>query len=578
MDLQDKIYINSKKYGKMDFVFSNKELDSVPLELPENTISELVFKNLENYRIYLDGLDLISNNRKNSSRIKKDDNNNLYINPSDVPYELYDNNNNDFKYLPGMYLLKLVNEDTMDVFYSVLKITPKHLTSDGLDKLKIDLEKTVRGLSRSFISNNNGMKSNYSSELTYNDIKAIELLCDQQNNFSNFCFDLINSPRFAISNYYQWTNKLNGFIDRKSKKEMSTRQNNRYKYYGKGRKINYNTVDNISLKREFKYIYTVVERLLQISDYSTINNDQINVKNVLSSYISIINSIYNKDWFKDVADKNTNMFSSTSNSNLDSRYSFIHSIYWKLEHLSYFSDKFERQYNYYWKRTDLLYEIWGYVKVIEALVDLGFKPKSGWIFDDVSADYKGLNEDTEVIMDGKTKDNHNFYLKVIYDHKISAKQSKDANPMFHRGTHNRPDVTIEIYDSDNVFFNAIILDTKYRDIKYVWNGKHSSGPQIIAYKDSIFSPFPYCDEKYKKMSKLFRDLNVDKKSAVLGVAIIHPGKIDDLKDNVELNEKYTDVYNIKANPSNNGFNSLKSFLNKYIDSAESTINQFYGYI
>lgn len=38
-----------------------------------------------------------------------------------------------------------------------------------------------------------------------------------------------------------------------------------------------------------------------------------------------------------------------------------------------------------WKRTDLLYEIWGYIQVVNSLIEIGYKPIEGWIF---SQDYE----------------------------------------------------------------------------------------------------------------------------------------------------------------------------------------------
>ena len=39
-----------------------------------------------------------------------------------------------------------------------------------------------------------------------------------------------------------------------------------------------------------------------------------------------------------------------------------------------------REYQYFWKRTDLLYEIWGYIQVVHSLIEIGYKQIEGWIF------------------------------------------------------------------------------------------------------------------------------------------------------------------------------------------------------
>lgn len=40
----------------------------------------------------------------------------------------------------------------------------------------------------------------------------------------------------------------------------------------------------------------------------------------------------------------------------------------------------DKSYEYFWKRTDNLYEIWTYIKTIGALIANGYQPVEGWIF------------------------------------------------------------------------------------------------------------------------------------------------------------------------------------------------------
>ena len=167
MGMQDNVYLINRLSKKKKFVFRENELDINYQEIFENAEWKLVFQAPMNGKLYMDGLDLILDKRI----MKKDDG--AYIVPSEEPYYIYNHKQNDSKYLPGIYRLKLVTESTIK--YSWLKILPKFVTENSLEIMRQDVENTVKGLARSFCANTNGNLSNYSSFLTFDEIQALSI-------------------------------------------------------------------------------------------------------------------------------------------------------------------------------------------------------------------------------------------------------------------------------------------------------------------------------------------------------------------------------------------------------------------
>lgn len=97
MVMQDNIFLINKSYKRKIFEFSIDELNNNFQEIFENSEWGLIFHAPEGSKLYMDGLDLI-----HDERIVKDANG-IYITPSDDPYYIYNHNENENKYLPGLY-------------------------------------------------------------------------------------------------------------------------------------------------------------------------------------------------------------------------------------------------------------------------------------------------------------------------------------------------------------------------------------------------------------------------------------------------------------------------------------------
>lgn len=93
--------------------------------------------------------------------------------------------------------------------------------------------------------------------------------------------------------------------------------------------------------------------------------------------------------------------------------------------------------------------------------------------------------------------NDNVLAEVIFDQFVPTSESGTAmheHPFYSVGRHNRPDITIDLYDKTNDWYiGSIILECKYRKLSSFWYGSDdwSSKPQLRAYSMENNSRFTY---------------------------------------------------------------------------------------
>lgn len=567
MVMQDNIFLEEKGQPKKQFLFSDDELNSSHLTINENSEWSLFFKEPSNGKLYMDGLDLLLDERINH------DDGGLFIQASDRPYYIYDHRQNDKKYLPGLYRLKLVTPEAIK--YSWLKIVPKFLSESSLELMRQDVENTVKGLARSFRANVNGSLSNYSAFLSFEELQALSVLHENYKKFNSNSYFISQSPRVKTTPYYAWSRNVKRSIDNRSVIKMSMQKRNNALYL-KNYKLTANTSENGVLKRELIDILNIVNHiqsnLLNIA--GRVNSSSIQEDlDLVNRYRLKINYILSNTWLKDV--KAVYDIGGAANAYLDHRYIFFRNLQWKLLHDSNFQPRFERQYQYYWHRTDLLYEIWGYIKVLEALNNLGFKPQKGWIYDNKDLDFSGLKSGTCVYMcctkDSKFK--YHMNLKVKYDSVIrpnEANKVTPSDPLWYSSSHNRPDIRIEIYDQDMIFQNAIILDTKYRRLKDINSFKKGGAlGQLNSYHDQIFSPYPFETAKYRK----YKIFHYKATNSILDVGALYPGDYRNVSDQSDILKAGRAKY-IVLNPKILKSDALMSFLRDCFEKQEQLFERF----
>ena len=512
MDLQDKVYVSHYIYPnvnnikcKIPFTFYNSyEYYDKYSEIKENESWILTFKGNPHDKLYIDGLNLLDDNN-----IKKDENGELYISPSiekqEVSINLYRPASNSESeasgYLPGNFLLKLVTSNSK-IVYSWLKVNPKLITNNDLSVMRKEIDKIIKGLTFDYRSGYFGSESLNYKYITFNDLETLAILHSNKKKFLINFQELLLWPKMKINLNYAWTKDEVSLLDQISVKEMTKHPEKNKQVYSKNRTITSNLLENFDLKRNLIFLDNRITKLVQHVNeeltYRPFSKDSFLAKDktIANLYLGLLNYLLNVDWLKTIK---PNCLYSQNVLTSDPRYIFIKKLVNKIQHSNYHKLKFSRQYNYYWKRTELLYEIWGYLKVIESMINIGFKIKSGWIFD------SNIGKIVSLLKDGTTIDmvfgndtNEKLNAQVIYNKEIKGFDADSAeinDPIWCSGTHNKPDIRINIYDSEMILVYIIVLDSKYRKLNS--NTFYDTWEQLNSYSNSFYSEYPDKSHKYR---------------------------------------------------------------------------------
>ena len=151
-------------------------------------------------------------------------------------------------------------------------------------------------------------------------------------------------------------------------------------------------------------------------------------------------------------------------------------------------------YSYQWKRTDLLYELWGYLKIIRCLSgpSVGFVPVAGWLFDrhaearEVLVPF--LQPGTTVIFRRGDLRIHWVYDAVIPERE--AETNPSSVPLYTASKHNRPDGRIDLFKGD-VYIGSLIVDFKYRRSRRIFDSDSKAREQLSSYRFQCNSSYLY---------------------------------------------------------------------------------------
>lgn len=535
MALQDKVYVEHYNFlnpanvietYEFNFLNSDKEYTNY-IDIKENESWRLIFEGNQNDRLYIDGLNLLNN-----KEIKIDENDERYINPGGnrkVVIELYTPSDNSDTYasgfLPGNFLLRLLTFEG-EQKYSWLKVEAKYVNNDELKTMRKEIDELVQELSLDNRAGYFGSKYLDYKFLSINDIEILTILHSYLNKFMSIYQELINDPKLKIGSRYSWKNDEISLLDQISIKEMTKHLEKNDQIYGKSRVITSNLFENIDLKRDLIYLRDKISRVLghlnkELSFTKFLSGEKDNPlmddKKIANLYLNAFNNLLNEEW---LAKLSTDYFVPEHISTTDRRYAFFRKLVEKIKKSSYHMPEFHRQYGYYWKRTELLYEIWGFLKVIRSFLDIGFTSTSGWLFDLQDGDTLPLLQDgTTVNMEFKSENLENLYAKVIYNKRVDATDASQVDiddPVWCSSRHKKPDIRINIYDKDMTLVYLIIFDSKYRKLDSCNSG--DTWEQINSYSTSFFSEYPYKSFRYEYLRKAY----IEQKALDNSTYILYP--------------------------------------------------------
>lgn len=480
-------------------------------------------------RLYMDGLDILPYNT-----IGKEDDSEIYISPTngndvllyDIENEynrhLDQHKDGHYPFIPGHYRIRVVVNEIS--YFSWLKVIPKQITELQWISMRNDIENTLHGLAQDLIRKNESLSMRSDLPIPINMLRKLYALKKDYSKWVELLNAIKDNPRMRIHKEYELmsegkANKTDSISIRYKARHPESRG---YTYSPKNIQ-SYDLVENQWIRKIVTYIIRITKELLEYlvkhkesvkaeieseRRYRHENHADIRLKlkvmDELDEYEKFVKSVRSKcatflqtEWMTKV--KTTPPIAIPYALQLDYRYKKIYHLYRTLknEKISISLDSF---YDSYWKRTDKLYEIWGFLQVVNALQhnSNGFKVIKGWIFD-----VKSSNQSVQIpFLEPGTCISFkkgSINLNLIYDGEIplTEKGTSLNEPIFTNNTHNKPDARIDMYQK-NEYIGSIMIDFKYRPLSFIWNHYKLEGrkqskvmKQLISYQSNMVSSYLY---------------------------------------------------------------------------------------
>lgn len=381
-----------------------------------------------------------------------------------LSYDIYSQRNNKSNYIPNVdeiFINKYVYLDKkkyvlISSLDSIIKnpITSIEKTYSYTHKSKRPTNKSQRWI------NKKGYKFNqniYQPDIFY-EKKSIECKNINENRFlKNLIQEIYNIILKILNEFkieYECVNKRIDEYQIRAKKSIARKQKaNSEKYISKRTIYSINEDLNISKNELDKYTL----ELNQIKEYI----DNISkIKNSLSFYL-------NESWLLNIeSDLN---YTVSSKIIKNKYYNEVYEIY---KNLSGCNKDGQNKISFPHKKTSKLFEIYNFLLIKDIFEDIGFIWTGGWLKEknNILSFNGDLKSEDYIVLEYK-----NYKVKIIYDKIIQ--RSKDLTSEGNTESqisakqklkNIRPDIIIEFYKEDD-FLEAIIVEVKYRKLKYIHN-------------------------------------------------------------------------------------------------------------
>ena len=516
MGLPFNVSINTRDFRDLELaffkdfedIFSNGNM--IP-EIKESSEINVKFISEEKTdKLYLRELDDFElNNRKDSG---EDD---LYFLPSQQNIIIFEHNKQNVPLVPGYYFFEV--HSLSDKYFSAIKIIPKDLSSLQWENMRDEIESKVRGLSLDFIRRKRTERRNASDKVAPNDtFVKIKNLSEDIPAVLSSLEALKKEAKVKIRKDYSWKNNgSKAQIDFKTIKMMQKNPDRKGQLYSANRFLDYDTEENQWLKfilthilRFSKNSIEYLDRILEVINKnfekevrfsnsnsqaqntfinSTHNHRKLEIEKLrkqLFSFYIYVNDFLGEKYFSSVSNRKSIFLPKTLV--LSPKYNIVYKMYLKNIRTSN-ALHLDDSYNYFWRKTDLLYEIWTYIKTIDSLIEMGFVPESGWIFDYDSwvEPLPFLEDGTKVKMSRETTS-----VSVVFNEGLKGQSFRNTldNPLKTSSNRKKPDIRIDLFDEQK-YAGSIILDAKYKKLINIISLRYDTNSlnQLRSYRNDPFS-------------------------------------------------------------------------------------------
>ncbi|MBD1502801.1 nuclease domain-containing protein [Weissella cibaria] len=431
--------------------------------------------------------------------------------------------------VPGLYTIRSTINGSQ--FFSYFYIVPKDLSIPEWQFMKDEVEKTVNGLSVDYYRrrNSSNVKATDNEDNSVS-LSKIRYFLSKETELRFVIEKLKKESRYRIGKTYRWE-KLGGknLTDSVTIRKMGERPDKKGMIYSAKRYLDYDVPENrwarhilvrlvsfsknslISLKNmrgtlmedrreESRYdssrnesnIYFQEKRLQ--SRLNSLDND-IHRLTQVSSYIhNVLGEAFLEEQSQRVGNQVPKALA------LNPNYNFLYKLFIAVSKKQS-EISFDRAYEYYWKRTDELYEIWTYIRSIEALIQLGYEPESGWFFS-----VNPFEEILPKLVSGEAvmfHDAQGNQLRLVFNEKIpQAGQSNFEKPLRTDSNRNKPDIRLDMFTNNRQYVGSILMDAKYKRLYNVLRSSHGEKGVMEQFRE--YRKVPYASKSFWHINELFR--------------------------------------------------------------------------
>ncbi|MDR3540182.1 MAG: DUF2357 domain-containing protein [Desulfosporosinus sp.] len=457
--------------------------------------------------LYIDGLD-----GYDSLKLHLDEEGIPCLRPGTQRFSLYSDSNEDYPLIPADYMVFVkCKGEAHDALEATLRVRPNNITEDQLDVMRTELNEMVQGLAYDQTRTSYGIK-HYEERGLLPPLVLAEfvILNHMVKELGVTLEDMTRRPDQYLERHYREVKaSVNCKQDAKSYRWLLSVQGQRANVTAKSGtqpeiilgvidRYTYNTNENRMVLGFLHYVSSQLESVLRAirctiteeqraietrAPYVVVQKSTSHEVRALKAKIVSLESMERemqkgifqvRKYMENPVFKGLKPISTSNHFSLkiqrDWRYKKVFA-WWKQLRAQDFQMPLCSDFKVQWKRTDVLYEYWCYIKTIIALEQVGYTPVSGWIYDDshsASLDFvfPVLQDDTLVELVKGT-----IRLSVVFNEKMArAKRGslKSNRILYMEGTNYKPDIRIDVFDK-GAYTGSIIVDAKYRKRLNIWN-------------------------------------------------------------------------------------------------------------
>lgn len=457
--------------------FYNKENEKYLVEeinLLENTNLQILFQAESGTKLYLDGLDQLED------RLVYEDKEGLYLRPSTRPYVLYNGkiNNRPYPYIPGTYFLTVttINDGSYDARSKVLT---KRIDEDQHTKMIDDIEGFIKGLSLTISSKRNLLNDISINVFGRNKAEKYAYILANKDKIVAGLEEISKNRRYSVTKTYPVIPKYKARkIDHKSMKFLMTHPEQQKTIQAPLSTITYDIRENVWLKSIIEILLVHVNDMkkvcLKFISYANNSTQLMQFQKEIQSLQYSLTSFLSEKWIAELP-RNQSKQVPLSLIRIGS-YNVFYRIYRVLKGKTE-EIKVNSSLQFHHKRSDLLYEIWGYLKVVSILKkNHGFTITKNWF-------QKNQNSLDKIIVTNQSKSDfielqkENKVIRVYFDEQIPKKKEHVSREnTLYTLNNNRPDCRVDVW-IDEQYKGSLIIDFKYRKKQYLWQDEHLNDDQ-----------------------------------------------------------------------------------------------------